>query len=150
MSSYFDEHDCSPLADGAAPDQLLQFARYLVTSGHWNEEAFSAFFSDRPPPPTSKQFVENLPRRLIREDSETECPICLKRLEQDDEVMRLPCSHEFHSDCLTAWLDKAGSCPLCRRSLPTDDPDWEEMKKQKEREARREEDLEMLHNSMFG
>ena len=28
MSSYFDEHDCTPLADGAAPDELLQFARY--------------------------------------------------------------------------------------------------------------------------
>ena len=114
MSSYFDEHDCLPLSDGAAPDQLLQFARFLVTSGHWNHQEFSAFFSDRPPPPTSKQFMENLPRRLVREDTETECPICLKRFEQDDEVMELPCSHQFHSDCLTAWLTKAASCPLCR------------------------------------
>ena len=39
---------------------------------------------------------------------------------------------------------------LCRRSLPTDGPEWEEMKKQKEREERRKEDLKMLHNSMFG
>ena len=92
MSSYFDEHDCLPLSDGAAPDQLLQFARFLVTSGHWNHQEFSAFFSDRPPPPTSKQFMENLPRRLIREDTETECPICLKRLEQDEELLSLPCS----------------------------------------------------------
>ena len=37
-----------------------------------------------------------------------------------------------------------------RQSLPTDDPEWEEMKRQKDRQARREEDLEMLHNSMFG
>ena len=28
MSSYFDEHDCAPLAEGAAPDELLQFARW--------------------------------------------------------------------------------------------------------------------------
>ena len=28
MSSYFDEHDCTPLADGTAPDELLQFARF--------------------------------------------------------------------------------------------------------------------------
>ena len=27
MSSYFDEHDCTPLAEGTAPDELLQFAR---------------------------------------------------------------------------------------------------------------------------
>ena len=150
MSSYFDEHDCVPLSDGAAPDQLLQFARFLVTSGHWNHQEFSAFFADRPPPPTSKQFIDSLPRKVLREESKEDCPICLKRLDQDEEVMWLPCSHQFHSDCLTAWLNKAASCPLCRRSLPTDDPDWEEMKKQKEREARRQEDLEMLHNSMFG
>ena len=54
MSSYFDEHDCTPLADGSAPDGLLQFARFLVTSGNWNDEAFSSFFADKPPPPTSK------------------------------------------------------------------------------------------------
>ena len=54
MSSYFDEHDCTPLADGTAPDGLLQFARFLVTSGNWNDEAFSSFFADKPPPPTSK------------------------------------------------------------------------------------------------
>ena len=28
MSSYFDEHNCTPLADGTAPDELLQFARF--------------------------------------------------------------------------------------------------------------------------
>ena len=34
--------------------------------------------------------------------------------------------------------------------MPTDDPQWEEMKKQKKRKEKREEDLEALHNSMFG
>ena len=37
-----------------------------------------------------------------------------------------------------------------RAELPTDDPQWEEMKKQKKRKEKREEDLEALHNSMFG
>ena len=39
---------------------------------------------------------------------------------------------------------------LFRSSFPTDDPEWEEMKKQKAREGHRKEDLELLHNSMFG
>ena len=39
MSSYFDEHDCVPLADGAAPDQLLQFARQV----HHQHGLFSLF-----------------------------------------------------------------------------------------------------------
>ena len=33
MSSYFDEHDCTPLAEGTAPDELLQFARCV-----WRED----------------------------------------------------------------------------------------------------------------
>ena len=39
---------------------------------------------------------------------------------------------------------------IYRKQFPTDDPEWEEMQKQKQRAKRREEDLEMLHSSMFG
>jgi len=150
MSSYFDEHDCNLWLMGPPLDELLHFARFLVTSGNWNHEEFSAFFADKPPPPTSKQFMEELPTRVIRDDLDKECPICLKKFEQDDELTLLPCDHEFHNECVTAWLNKAANCPLCRKSFPTDDPEWEEMQKQKKRQARREEDLEQLHNSMFG
>ena len=114
MSSYFDEHDCAPLADGESPDGLLHFARFLVTSGNWNDEAFSALFADKPPPPTSKSFMESLPTRVLRDDLDKECPICLKKFEQDDELTCLPCEHEFHSACVEAWLNKAANCPMCR------------------------------------
>ncbi|KAK8931450.1 hypothetical protein KSP39_PZI016503 [Platanthera zijinensis] len=30
------------------------------------------------------------------------------------EVVRTPCKHQFHGDCLRKWFEKAGSCPLCR------------------------------------
>jgi len=152
MSSYFDEHDCTPLADGTAPDELLQFARFLVDSGNWDHEAFSGMFEDRPPPPTSKAFVASLPREKVScaPDEEQQCPICLKAVEEGDSLMTLPCCHSFQDACVTAWLGKAANCPLCRAELPTDDPQWEEMKKQKKRKEKREEDLEALHNSMFG
>ena len=114
MSSYFDEHDCAPLSDGAAPDDLLQFARFLVTSGNWNNDAFSAMFADKPPPPTSRSFIDNLPCRVIRDDLDTECPICLKKFVQDDELTLLPCDHEFHTQCVQTWLNKSSNCPLCR------------------------------------
>ena len=51
---------------------------------------------------------------------------------------------------LQAWLGKAANCPLCRCELPTDDPEWEEMRRQKKRKEKREQDLEALHDSMFG
>ena len=31
MASYFDEHDCRPLANGEAPDHLLHLARLILS-----------------------------------------------------------------------------------------------------------------------
>ena len=54
MSSYFDEHNCEPLRDGEAPDQLLHLVRLLIDTGNWDHQEFASLFNDRPPPPTSK------------------------------------------------------------------------------------------------
>jgi len=156
MTSYFDEHNCEPLADSDSgnPHDLMEFARFLILTGNWRENEFANIFADRPPPPTSRSFIENLERiNLTSEDItiiDTECPICLKKFDIDDEFIKLRCRHGFHSACLIPWLEKTSSCPLCRAVLPTDDADWEEIKRQKKREKEREADLEALHNSMFG
>jgi len=53
----------------------------------------------------------------------TGCAICLENFEDGEEVTVMPCSrgHEFHPDCITMWLGKSNTCPLCRHALPTDD-----------------------------
>jgi len=152
MSSYFDEHDCAPLAEGAAPDELLQFARFLVDSGNWDHEAFAGMFADRPPPPASRAFLRALPRlpAPCPPPPDSACPVCLKAVEGKEVMVALPCNHQFHEDCILAWLGKAATCPVCRAELPTDDPQYEEMRRQRRRKERREEDLEALHSSMFG
>lgn len=33
MASYFDEHDCEPLADGEQPNHMLHMARYVSLIG---------------------------------------------------------------------------------------------------------------------
>jgi len=150
MSSYFDEHDCEPLPDHqAGSGDMLEFARFLILTGNWRSEEFASIFNEKPPPPTSKEFIENLEEKEVTNET-NECPICLKKFEREETFSSLPCKHSFHSECLLPWLQKTSSCPLCRAELPTGDPDWEEMKRQKKREKEREADLEMLHNSMFG
>ncbi|XP_021317076.1 RING-H2 finger protein ATL74 [Sorghum bicolor] len=62
-----------------------------------------------------------------RRDSDSECgvtgcAICLEEFEDGEEVTVMPCSrgHAFHSGCITEWLGKSNTCPLCRHALPTD------------------------------
>ncbi len=45
------------------------------------------------------------------------CLICLVDYENGDEVRTLPCSHDFHKDCVDSWLYNHSSCPACRSSI---------------------------------
>lgn len=47
-----------------------------------------------------------------------QCPICLTRYEKTDDVSALPCSHEFHRECICTWLSNyRKTCPLCCTEL---------------------------------
>lgn len=151
MASYFDEHNCIPLGSGQTPDHFLHFARLLLHGGYWQDlqlEFTQLFgYDERPPPPTSKEFIEKL--NTVTATKGGQCPVCLKEWTEGEEMKELPCKHSFHSSCILPWLKKTNSCPMCRHELPTDDEDYEEYKKQKKRAKDREAEMEMLHNSMF-
>eukprot|EP00927_Polykrikos_kofoidii_P078404 TRINITY_DN75230_c0_g1_i1.p1 TRINITY_DN75230_c0_g1~~TRINITY_DN75230_c0_g1_i1.p1 ORF type:complete len:478 (-),score=77.90 TRINITY_DN75230_c0_g1_i1:54-1487(-) len=50
-----------------------------------------------------------------------QCSICYEAFRKWEEARALPCAsysscHSvFHGECLRAWLNREGSCPLCRR-----------------------------------
>ena len=46
------------------------------------------------------------------------CPICLETFQNDHSISRMPCGHHYHKTCLTNWLHKHNSCPVCRHPLP--------------------------------
>ncbi|KAJ0025261.1 hypothetical protein Pint_08120 [Pistacia integerrima] len=49
---------------------------------------------------------------------EIECVICFEKFDNGEEITRLPCYHLFHGDCISKWLQRSITCPLCRYSLP--------------------------------
>ncbi|CAI5478448.1 unnamed protein product [Closterium sp. Yama58-4] len=51
-------------------------------------------------------------------DDERECIVCLGEYKTGDVIRQLhACNHQFHQDCIDAWLKTNSSCPLCRTSL---------------------------------
>lgn len=54
-------------------------------------------------------------RVLLPEDAE--CCICLSSYEDGTDLHTLPCSHHFHSACITKWLKMNATCPLCKYNI---------------------------------
>nr|XP_011464192.1 PREDICTED: uncharacterized protein LOC105351491 [Fragaria vesca subsp. vesca] len=76
------------------------------------------------------------------EDTERQkqCVICRESLDHVEDIeegidrsrlVRLPCSHLYHGDCLSKWLPMSPLCPLCRYALPvveqTAEPSWPQL-----------------------
>mmetsp|Transcript_56320 Transcript_56320/g.163350 ORF Transcript_56320/g.163350 Transcript_56320/m.163350 type:complete len:297 (+) Transcript_56320:83-973(+) len=52
------------------------------------------------------------------EDGPATCPVCLEALGDDSTpVVRTPCQHCFHKDCMQEWVAHCSNCPLCRTAL---------------------------------
>ncbi|XP_064421619.1 E3 ubiquitin-protein ligase RNF181 isoform X2 [Latimeria chalumnae] len=138
MASYFDEHNCEPTnpEEQYRQNALLELARSLLNGmeidvGFGN---FSEWDSQSLPPPAAKKIVQSLPTVTItpaQADKGLKCPVCLLEFEEEETVKKMPCEHLFHSSCILPWLGKTNSCPLCRHELPTDNPEYEEYKKDK-------------------
>ncbi|KAM7166803.1 E3 ubiquitin-protein ligase Praja-2 isoform 4-T9 [Macrochelys suwanniensis] len=73
-------------------------------------------------PPASKESIDCLPQIIITENhnavgQEQCCAICCSEYVKDEIITELPCHHFFHKPCVTLWLQKSGTCPVCRHVL---------------------------------
>ncbi|PRQ38177.1 putative transcription factor C2H2 family [Rosa chinensis] len=102
----------------------------------WQKPSKDEFIIDRTtlfkPIPVTKSFIEALeklmPDSLEATVRETPCAICKEALDYfvavEDRtdhlpmISRLPCSHIYHGDCTTLWLDRDHFCPVCRYPMP--------------------------------
>ncbi|XP_072137476.1 E3 ubiquitin-protein ligase Praja-2 isoform X2 [Mobula birostris] len=85
-----------------------------------------AIDGEQAPPPASSETIECLPQVPITEEHhglEQSCAICCSEYVKEDLVTELPCHHIFHRPCVTLWLQKSGTCPVCRHILTSTLPE---------------------------
>lgn len=54
-------------------------------------------------------------RKVLPSELDTPCSICLNDWNSEDTCTTLPCQHIFHAACISSWLEKNPTCPLCRK-----------------------------------
>lgn len=64
--------------------------------------------------------LDELPQEVYEGDNDSDeemCSICINGYDRGDQLVRLPCDHRFHRDCIASWLRIKRICPLCRHDI---------------------------------
>ncbi|NXH37089.1 PJA2 ligase, partial [Myiagra hebetior] len=70
--------------------------------------------------PATKETIDCLPQIIITGDyngQEQCCIICCSDYVEGEIITELPCHHLFHKPCVTLWLQRVRTCPVCRHVL---------------------------------
>ncbi|GMY33285.1 E3 ubiquitin-protein ligase MPSR1-like [Fagus crenata] len=68
--------------------------------------------------PATQSSIQALHKFTLQQHSVEECIICMEEFLVGSVLIRMPCSHVFHGDCIVKWLETSHLCPLCRHSMP--------------------------------
>ena len=60
------------------------------------------------------------------------CAICWDKINENDKIC-LACNHEYHQSCITRWMARSRTCPMCREVIhihaqPPPPPVFEEVR----------------------
>ena len=110
--------DRSPSQRAADSASAAAVARQRALDRH---AATSASQQAERPPPMTPDDLQSLPSQAWEDGGggEPSCAICTNAFVTGERVTRLPCSHTFHRECISSWLERASSCPICRCQLPS-------------------------------
>ncbi|RCV05095.1 hypothetical protein SEVIR_1G053900v4 [Setaria viridis] len=76
--------------------------------------------------PASRAAVEGLQEVVLSEEEASHgCAVCKDVIAAGLSVLKLPCKHYFHAECIRPWLAIRNTCPVCRFELPTGDAEYD-------------------------
>ncbi len=85
----------------------------LLTSNIANEA-----IPEEEQPIVSTEDFEKLPIEILNETIDNDCAICIDKLKKGNEIVKLPCNHLFHVDCIKSYfLNYNNKCPMCRSNI---------------------------------
>jgi len=108
--------------------QMIQGGGYGHSDGHSNsngisDEAKSQWesFKFKKLPNTNKNEKGNGYGSVALKDAslgeEPACSICLGEYDHGEDLVRLPCNHIYHAECIASWTNNNVRCPLCNLDL---------------------------------
>ena len=54
----------------------------------------------------------------VEGNSDTDaCTICMEKYTTGTKLKKLPCKHEYHSECVNEWLAASKKCPVCAQDV---------------------------------
>ena len=71
-----------------------------------------------------KNVVGSLPTITVSKRADQrneECAECQKNYTDKELMVKLPCNHHFHKQCVESWLAQRGTCPLCKYKITQND-----------------------------
>lgn len=110
--------------------QILEHLFQVLLGQTFTTEILMTSDAPSSPPPASEKVIDNLFETRISQgdlerDGNRECCVCFVEYEEGGHACRLPCGHTFHRSCVSEWLRKNCSCPVCRYEIRTDDQLYE-------------------------
>jgi len=95
-------------------NNVIQEATYkqkLEETQHDNED-------DKNQPST---ITNKKPEPQFSFDKYSSCSICLEEFQAGEKLLKLPCYHYFHPNCIKPWLtERQPTCPLCKANVKHD------------------------------
>ncbi|NXA17602.1 PJA2 ligase, partial [Ibidorhyncha struthersii] len=113
----------------AVPSMNSQLLAFMALEGHLQRAVESAvvhleslgFDVEQAYPPATRETIDNLLEVVVTYDHEGQeqqcCTICCCEYVKGEIITELPCHHVFHKACVARWLQKSGTCPICRYVL---------------------------------